>query len=65
MSTEIVRSILAQTKALQKDAINLGLNLPDEEGVAARSEMVLRKALTNGTRGYIEKVANQVNSTFR
>lgn len=35
-----------------------------EEGLAAESHLVLAKSLTRGTRGYIEKVANQINGCY-
>ena len=38
--------------------------LPPSEGSAAKSEMVIFKPLYIGTRGYIEKIANQINGCY-
>ncbi|MCX6234833.1 MAG: DUF4145 domain-containing protein [Bacteroidetes bacterium] len=38
--------------------------LPPSEGSPAQSEMVIYKPLYNGTRGYIEKIANQINGCY-
>jgi len=38
--------------------------LPPSEGSLSQSEMVIYKPLYIGTRGYIEKIANQVNGCY-
>jgi hypothetical protein len=35
-----------------------------EEGLRAESHLVLAVSLTRGTRGYIEKIANQINGSY-
>lgn len=35
-----------------------------EEGLHSETHLVLSVSLTRGTRGYIEKIANQINGTF-
>ena len=64
MNTEFAKTILGRTKTMQGEAVALGLGLPDAEGIPARSEYVLPKSLTRATRGYIEKVANQINGAY-
>lgn len=64
MSADFVKHVLDRTKAMDSDALSLGLNLPAEEGVQARGELVINRSLTKGTRGYIEKVANQINGAY-
>ncbi len=53
-----------ETKAIQEEAQQLALGLPDAEGMPSRSELVLAKSLVKGTRGYIERVTNQINGTY-
>lgn len=56
-----------------KDALDLGKRLQDEasklwapptEGFNSQSEMVLLGSIVKGTRGYIEKIVNQINGTY-
>ena len=37
---------------------------PPEEGLGAKSQSVINMSLVRGTRGYIERVANQVNGAY-
>lgn len=54
--------VLAAAKAMQDDLDSVGL--PPEESTPSRSHSVLDIALVRGTRGYIEKVAHQINKTY-
>lgn len=38
--------------------------LPPEEGSSSPTQRVLAKSIVNRSRGYIEKVANQINGTY-
>ena len=62
MSSELAKSALALSKAIQ-DEVN-EFWLPPADGLSSRRELVLAKSLVKGTRGYIEIVANQINSTY-
>jgi hypothetical protein len=65
MSTAITingRRVLALAKDLQEAAPKTFV--PPSEGTLASSESVLPTALVKDTRGYIEKVANQVNGCY-
>ena len=62
MSRKLAKSTLVISKAIQ-DEVNQ-LWLPPAEGLPARQEMVLAKSIVKGTRGYIESVVNQINSTY-
>ncbi len=62
MSSDFAKSALVISKAIQ-DEINQ-FWLPPADGLPSRQEMVLAKSLVKGTRGYIESVVNQINSTY-
>ncbi len=62
MSSELAKSALVISKAIQ-DEVNQ-FWLPPANGLPSRHEMVLAKSLVKGTRGYIEIVTNQINSTY-
>ena len=62
MSSELAKSALVLSKAIQ-DEINQ-FWLPPAEGLPSRQEMVLAKSLVKRTRGYIEIIVNQINSTY-
>ncbi len=62
MSSELTKSALVISKTIQ-DEINQ-FWLPPADGLPSRQEMVLAKSLVKGTRGYIESVVNQINSTY-
>src|ERR1043165_3633382 len=38
--------------------------LPSEEGDVANSQSIVYSSLTKNTRGYIEKIANQINGCY-
>jgi Domain of unknown function (DUF4145) len=61
MMTE-ARNILAAAKAIQGDiARELG---PPEEGLRSATQSVIPFSVVRNTRGYIERVVNQVNGTY-
>ncbi len=62
MSSELTKSALALSKAIQ-DEVN-PFWLPPADGLPSRHEMVLAKSLVKETRGYIEIVTTQINSTY-
>jgi hypothetical protein len=56
------RNILSAAKAIQEDiAKELG---PPEEGLRSATQSVLPFSVVRNTRGYIERIANQVNGTY-
>src|SRR5258708_724815 len=62
MNSELAKSALVTSKVIQ-DEVNQ-LWLPPAEGIPASQERVLAKSIVKGTRGYIESVVNQINSTY-
>ena len=57
-----VRNIFATAKAIHTElAAQVG---PPEEGLAATTQPVIIMSLVRGTRGYIEKIANQINGAY-
>lgn len=62
MSSELAKSALVISKAIQEEVNQLWL--PPADGLPSRQEMVLAKSLVKGTRGYIERVVTQINSTY-
>lgn len=62
MNPEYVKSAVTAAKAIQEEANQLWL--PPAEPMPSRNEMVLPNSLVKGTRGYIEKVAYQINTTY-
>lgn len=54
--------VTTTAQALQHDLDSVGL--PPAESTPSRSHSVLDTALVKGTRGYIEKVAHQVNKCY-
>jgi len=55
-------NIVATAKAIQTEIIEqLG---PPEEGIISNTQQVIMLSLVRGTRGYIERVANQVNGAY-
>ena len=56
------RNIFATAKAIHTElATQVG---PPEEGLAATTQPVIIMSLVRGTRGYIEKIANQINGAY-
>lgn len=62
MSSELAKSALVFSKAIQ-DEVNQ-FWLPPADGKPSRQDKVLDKNLVKRTRGYIEIVVNQINSTY-
>lgn len=57
-----IRNIVAVAKAISADiAIEVG---PPEEGVAANTQQVIMMTMVRDTRGYITKIANQINGAY-
>ncbi len=57
-----VQNILSTAKAIHSELANhLG---PPEEGVSSPTQTVIMMSLVRGTRGYIEKISNQINGTY-
>jgi hypothetical protein len=58
----VSRNVFAAAKAIQLDVRKeLG---PPEEGLLAATQAVVPMSVVRGTRGYIEKVANQANGAY-
>jgi hypothetical protein len=57
-----VRNIFATAKAIHADLITL--NGPPEEGIWSQTQPVVLMSLVRGTRGYIERVSNQINGAY-
>ena len=56
------QNIFAAAKAIQADVSGeLG---PPPEGLRAATQSVIPMVLVRGTRGYIERVANQINGAY-
>lgn len=57
-----VRNIVATAKAINAEVTReIG---PPEEGLLASSQHIILTSLVRGTRGYIERVANQINGAY-
>ena len=57
-----IRNIVATAKAIYADiSTEVG---PPEEGLLATTQTVIMLSLVRGTRGYIEKVSNQINGAY-
>ncbi len=59
---EIAKAIVQASKAAQFEVASFG-TVPDE-GLPAYSQQVLPKSLFKNTRGYIEKIVNQINGCY-
>jgi len=62
MSSTSLRDAVALATELQQSASDV--LKPPSEIAPSRDEPVIYMALVRGTRGYIEKVANQINGTY-
>lgn len=57
-----IRNIIATAKAIHADvADQIG---PPEEGLSSTTQSVIMMSLVRGTRGYIERIANQINGAY-
>jgi hypothetical protein len=59
---EKAKSALGISKTIQTELSTI-CGIPDE-GLPARTQQVLPKSLVKGTRGYIERVLNQINGCY-
>lgn len=59
---ELAKQVLDIAYRIQEEAPRCGK--PPDEGVPSKSEQVIPFSILRGTRGYIEKVANQVNGCY-
>lgn len=57
-----VRNIFATAKAIQTDLADQVA--PPEEGLLSATQPVIMMSLVRKTRGYIERIANQINGTY-
>jgi hypothetical protein len=58
----VARNIFSAAKAIQADVSKeLG---PPEEGLRSATQRVIPFSIVRGTRGYLERVANQVNGAY-
>lgn len=64
MMADNLRTVLAIAKAVRTDAEKLELLLPPEEGLRSNTQMVVPRSLIRSTRGYIERVVEQINGTY-
>lgn len=62
LSTANARRLHAAARAIQLDVPRRGR--PTDEGSVPESEQVLPHSIVRGTRGYIERVVQQVNGTY-
>jgi len=58
----LAKAVLSIAKEIQSESADL-LGAP-EEGYPSKTQTVVPMSVVRGTRGYIEKVANQVNGTY-
>jgi hypothetical protein len=56
------KQALALAKSIQQDSPSR--YVPPSEGTPSKSEMVLPHALVRGTRGYLERITNQINGCY-
>lgn len=60
--TELGRTALDIARRIQDEVPSRGT--PPDEGLAAESQQVISFSIIRNTRGYIEKVANQINGSY-
>jgi hypothetical protein len=61
--TSVIQNVFNAAKAIDQEIRN-GLG-PPEEGLLAETQSVIPRSLVRGTRGYIEKIANQANGCYQ
>lgn len=59
---QLAISVLEATKAIRFEVSTYGA--PPDEGIPSFSQQVLPASLARGTRGYIERIVNQINGTY-
>ncbi|MCB0541333.1 MAG: hypothetical protein KDE33_27745 [Bacteroidetes bacterium] len=62
MKIKKIHETLSIAKAIQKDVPKLGQ--PPDEGYSAQTQQILSFSVVKGTRGYIEKIVNQINGCY-
>ena len=62
MMNRLAKVALTAAKAIQNEVPKRGA--PPDEGLEPESEQVIAFSLARGTRGYIEKIVNQVNGCY-
>lgn len=62
MKDNLIKKALTISKAIQSEVNQVWL--PPADGLSSHQELVLAKSIVKGTRVYIEKVVNQINSTY-
>jgi hypothetical protein len=60
--TELAKTALGVAKGIQGEVPRFGA--PPDEGMRAESEQVIPLSVIRGTRGYLEKTANQINGCY-
>jgi len=59
---DLAHLALSTAKSIQADVPKRGA--PPDEGLLSESEQVISFSLVRGTRGYIEKITNQINGCY-
>jgi hypothetical protein len=59
---QLAISALEASKAIRIDVASFGG--PPDEGTPAHTQQVLPASLARGTRGYIERIVNQINGSY-
>lgn len=62
MNSNFAKFALVTSRAIQDEVDQYWL--PSADGIPSREEKVIAKSLVKGTRGYIEIITNQINSTY-
>lgn len=62
MSNDLATYALSLAKDIQKDVPKRGK--PPDEGLLPQSEQIIPFSIVRGTRGYIEKIVNQINGCY-
>lgn len=60
--TELAKAALGVAKRMQNEVPKRGT--PPDEGIASESQQVIPFSVIRGTRGYLEKVVNQINGSY-
>lgn len=58
----MIKNFIRAAKAISSEVIEI--TGPPEEGLRAQNDAVLLISLVRGTRGYIEKISNQINGAY-
>ncbi len=60
--TELGKTALGIAKRIQGEVPGRGI--PPDEGLAAETQRVIPLSVVRNTRGYVEKIANQINGSY-